>query len=94
MNKEEARQILEGEMTSFRANSYRELIAMIDAEPTTKERTGSTGKWYQIEIQAFWDDQPQGNIRVMGSIDDGGLSAFAPLSKDFIKSPSNTFVGE
>ena len=67
---------------------------MIDAEPITGERTGPSGKWYQIEIQAFWDGKPDGDIRVMGSIDDGGWRAYFPLCEDFIKSPSNEFVGE
>jgi len=94
MNKEEAKQILEVEIESFRVKSYAELVKMIDAELFTQERTGSSGKWYQISIQAFWDDKPHGNLRVIGSIDDGGLRAFIPLNEGFIKSRSNTFVGE
>jgi hypothetical protein len=31
---------------------------------------------------------------VLGSIDDGGWRAFAPLTRSFIKSPDGTFVGE
>ena len=94
MDKKEARQIISTELESFRDKPYYELVQMINAEPITGERTSPSGKLYQIEIQVFWDDKPKGNIRVSGSIDDGGLRAFFPLTEDFIKSPLNGFVGE
>jgi len=94
MNKKEARQIIQAELESYRAKPYSELVKMIDAEPVTGEVTGPSGKLYQIEIQAFWDGKPNGDIRVMGCIDDGGWRAVHPLTDDFIKSPSNNFVGE
>lgn len=49
---------------------------------------------YQGEVQVFWDDKPNGAIRVMASIDDGGWRAFVPLTADFILAPDGTFVGE
>jgi hypothetical protein len=94
MNKEEAKQIIGNELESLRTKPYSELVLMIDAEPITGERTGSSGNWYQIEIEVFWDHKPGGNIRVLGSIDDGGWRAFTPLCEDFIKSPLDEFVGE
>ena len=94
MNKEEARQIIQAELESYRAKPYSELIQMIDAESVTGELIGPSGKRYQIEIQAFWDDKPNGNIRVSGAIDDEGWRAFVPLTDSFIKSPSNEFIGE
>jgi hypothetical protein len=39
---------------------------------------------YQIEIQVFWDNKPNGDIRVMGAIDDGGLRACVPLCSDLL----------
>ena len=94
MNKEEAKQVVHAELESYRTKPYSELVEMIGAEPVTGKLAGPSGKWYQIEIEAFWDDKPNGNIRVVGSIDDGGLRAFSPLTDSFIKSPSNEFVGE
>ena len=94
MNKEEAKQIIRVELESFRAKPYSELVQMIGAEPVTSERTGPSGKRYQIEIQVFWDDKAGGDIRVVGSIDDGGWRAYRPLCEDFIKNPANEFVGE
>ncbi len=87
MNKEEAKQIIRNELESLRAKPYSELVRMIDAEPISGDRTSPSGKWYQIEIEVFWEHEPGGNIRVQGSIDDGGWRAFSPLGDDFIKSP-------
>lgn len=94
MNKNEARQIIRAELEPYRAKPYSELTEMIDAEPVIGEATGPGGTLYQIEIQAFWDGKPNGDIRVIGSIDDGGWRAIFPLTEDFIKSPSDKFVGE
>ena len=95
MDKEDAKQIIHAELEFYRAKPYSDLVQIIDAEPVTGELIGpSSGKRYQFEIQAFWDHKPNGNIRVVGCIDDGGWSAFVPLTDDFIKSPSNEFVGE
>ena len=41
----------------------------------------------------MWDDPARGNIRVMGSVDDGRWRAFMPLNRSFIKAPDGTFVG-
>jgi hypothetical protein len=94
MDKKEAKQIIRAELEPFRAKPYWELVQMIDAEPATGECTGPSGKWYQTEIQVFWDGKPHGNLRVVGSIDDGGWRAFFPVCDGFVKSPSDEFVGE
>lgn len=94
MNKGQAKKIIQADLESYRAKPYSELVQMIDAQPITKEFTSTDGKRYQIEIQAFWDDKPNGNIRIVGAIDDGGWRSYVPLTDDFIKSPSNEFIGE
>ena len=94
MNKQEAQKIIAEKLKPYREKPYSELIKMIKQKPSTYELRGQSGVLYQIEIQAFWDDKPNGNIRVMGSIDDGGLRAFAPLGDDFIKNPKDEFIGE
>lgn len=58
------------------------------------EVTGKSGTSYQGEVQVFWDGEPDGAIRVIASVDDGGWRAFVPLSEDFILAPDGTFVGE
>ena len=63
----------------------------------TKEVVAPSGVWYQIELQAFWDEpsQPGGVLRVMGAIDDGSRPAVNfPLTEDFLIDRDGTFVDE
>jgi hypothetical protein len=94
MNDEEAAALLEQELRPLRRESYGDLVKRIGSDVQTVERQGSGGAAYQIEIQVCWDHRPGGNIHVMGSIDDGGWRAFRPLTRDFIKTPDGSFVGE
>jgi hypothetical protein len=93
MNKQEAKELLSQEIQLWRSRSYADLAALLD-EVVTKDVTGPSGAAYQIEIQVFWDSKPHGNLRVLGGIDDGGWSAFAPLNEAFIIAPDGSFVGE
>jgi hypothetical protein len=95
MNKQEAASTLDEFLKQFRKHSYGELKQMVDAKTVeAKEAVGSSGTKYQIKIQAFWDDKPGANIRVQGSIDDGGWRAFFPLIGGFIMSPDSSLIGE
>lgn len=87
MDKVEARGILQEFMDDLKSRSREELLELI-ANPICIEKKGQSGAVYQIEYEAFWDAEPGGDLRVMAAIDDGGLlSAFAPLSADFLVSP-------
>jgi hypothetical protein len=94
MNKTEAKRLISNELNRYRGKSYQELIAMVGSDPITYELKGSDGTTYQVEIEAHWDDKPSGNVRISGSIDDGGLRALIPFTNDFIKAPSGKFIGE
>ena len=94
MDSGEALGLLEAALGKFRPLSYGDLAQRIDAAPETSEGRGPSGAVYQIELSVMWDDQPRGNIRVMGSVDDGRWRAFAPLTRSFIKAANGTFVGE
>jgi hypothetical protein len=72
MNKEEAKEIIKQQLVLYRAKQYSELIKMIGAKPITYQFAAPSGVIYNIEIQAYWDDERKNNVRVMGSIDDGG----------------------
>ena len=50
----------------------------------------------QFEVEVFWDDEPEGNLRVIVSADDGKeWRALRPMrTDDFIKGPDGSFVGE
>ncbi len=93
MDNAEARGLLEQHLQAWRQRSYGELLSVRDA-PQTTEMVGASAVRYQIELEVFWDGLPEGPLRVLASIDDGGLRAFAPLSADFIKAPDGSFVGE
>ena len=79
--------------SQFRSDPYASLVNRIDAEPFTEEIVRGATR-YQLELVCVWDSQPGGDVRVVASIDDGGLRAFFPLSRDFIKRSDGTFVGE
>jgi hypothetical protein len=96
MDKTEALKILHSELIKLRIKSYGEITAVI-GKTMIYESIGPTGIQYQIDVQVFWDDprHPEGNIRVLASIDDGGfISSIKPLSMDFIMSPNGDFIGE
>lgn len=94
MNKKEAKQILNSELEKFRNKTYEELKKSIN-KVLAYNINKSDSENYQIEIQFFWDDKPDEDIRVIGSIDNGrGLSTFIPMTNSFIKNSSNNFVDE
>jgi hypothetical protein len=95
MDAEEARAVLAERLGRYRSRSYAEVAAWVREHRTdTSEAVAPSGKRYQIAVQFFWDDKPSGDVRVSGSIDDGGIRAFVPLTDSFILSPEGKFVGE
>jgi hypothetical protein len=95
MDNTEALQVLAEAIEDFRREPYRDLVKRIDDDPLiVVERQGAAAAQYQLEFSFLWDDRPGGNVRVMGSIDDGGWRAFAPLTRSFIKAADESFVGE
>ena len=93
MNHEVAYSLIDDWIKELRQRTYFELVALI-GHPQTKEAIGSDGKRYQLEAEVFWDDKKGGDIRIMVAADDGGWSAFKPLTHDFIMAPDGSFVGE
>ena len=93
MDKLEAAAILSRLAGEYRARSYEELKGFL-GNPVMLTEPSPSGVEYQIEIEAVWDDAPDHNLRVLLSIDDGGLRAFVPMMDDFIIGPDGGFVGE
>ena len=62
------------------------LLASMDRRDWGGPR-GVSGARYQLEILYRWDSRPGGAVRLMGSIDDGGRSALAPLTKSVLVEP-------
>jgi hypothetical protein len=84
VDRDEAARLLRGEMTRLARRSRAELAQLIgQVEAYSVE--GAGGVSYQIEVDAHWDGEPGGTIRVLGSIDDGGFrSSFSPTTDGFL----------
>jgi len=93
MDTTEAKTILSNLLEDYRAKSYGDLKTLLSAQDVFEVEADS-GTKYQVEFQAVWDGEADGNLRVIGSIDDGGKQAFMPFTDDFIMSPNGEFVGE
>ncbi len=93
MNRTEALSILDAALADYRARRHGELLYLLQ-EPDTSTVEGPSGATYQLEFLAVWDEQEGGNLRVFGHIDDGGLRAFVPLTRDFLVAPDGRFVDE
>ena len=93
MNLSEAQIVLSNCLKVFRGKPYAELAAMAgQGQIKTHELAAPSGIRYQVEIQFFWDNEPNANVRVMGSIDDGSIRALHPISEVFIVSPQGRFI--
>ena len=87
MNRKEALSVLNTKLDEYRKMSYADLVAKIGGEEVL-EVTGTAGTEYQIEIHVTWDHKPDGDVRVMGTIDDGTFrGAFTPVCSDLIVTP-------
>ena len=93
MNKQEALQMLREHLSRYRERPYAELVELQDSQEVC-EVTAESGVKYNLEFQAFIDEPSKRTLRVLGSIDDGGIRAFIPLSEDFIIAPDGSFIGE
>ena len=91
MDRAEAKSILTKELTEFAARPYKDLVKLIK-RADVKNIVGKSGVNYQIEFDVFWDSKPNGNLRVMASIDDGGWRAFVPLSDSLIIERDGTLI--
>lgn len=94
MNDEVSFRIATNVLQDMRKLSYEKCRDMIEHRPKPIEIIGSDDKPYQVETEAFWDSKKNGNIRVVVSVDDGGLASFQPLALDFIIAPDGSFTGE
>lgn len=87
MDKSEAQTVLNEQLRRFSQRSYPQLVPLVESGHVEDfEARGASGKTYQVEVQFFWDDKPRGVVRVVGSIDDGGIRAFVPLTQTFLVS--------
>ena len=81
-------------VAEYRQRSYEFWLSHLDGEPITSEFVADDGTDCQVEINVFWDHKPDGDIRVIFAIDDGGWRALLPVTDSFIIARDGTFVGE
>jgi hypothetical protein len=94
VDKAEARQVAAARIAELRSVPFPELSRRLADAVETDEVVGPSGVSHQLAIQGLWDDKDEANLRVIVSVDDGGLRAMAPISDDFIIARDGSFVGE
>jgi hypothetical protein len=87
MNTGEGASILADRLAGYRARSHDELTGLLLA-PVAEEITGSTGKRYQMIVQASWTGTPGGDLRIIAGVDDRGWQLFNPLTDSFVSRPA------
>ena len=75
IHKIEAGELLRGRIAEIRQRPFADLVKLIDTADCVEVK-GQSGKDYQIEVNAVWDDNEETRLRVYGSIDDGGFRAW------------------
>jgi hypothetical protein len=93
MSREGATELLAGRLARYRTYSYEQLAKLVGS-CEVEELTGVDGTPYQLEFEFLWDDRPAGDVRVIGGIDGGDISALTPLTAAFIVSSNGSFVDE
>lgn len=86
MNRTQAIAILRRHLDQLEALGYDALSSRVGANDASEEKA-ETGVPYQIELSVVWDHRPNGAIRIIASIDDGGLRAFVPLTDSRLVQP-------
>ena len=83
MSDEEAKGVLRAEFLKLRAVGYGDLVERLAGRQESSEVVGLSGTAYHVELQGFWDDDEHTELRLVASIDDGGLRAFLPFTDSF-----------
>jgi hypothetical protein len=73
---------------AVREKSHRELRDGFLDHERSEDIISPTGKRYQFEVLAYWDDKPDGALRVFVTLDpDSRWRLGGHMSGDFIKAP-------
>jgi hypothetical protein len=94
MDNSEAIEILEIELNRYRPKSYSELKKLISAKPIGKEVRTYNDADYNIEVVVNWNEDEEGDIKVLAYVEDGEMRSFIPLTKSFIKTSDDQFKEE
>jgi len=83
MDKKEASDLLDRELAKYERLSHADAIKLF-GDVQAEQVTGASGADYTTETELMWDGAVGGDILVISSIDDGGLSSFSPMTRDVI----------
>jgi hypothetical protein len=72
-------------IADYRERPYEFWLSRVDGDPIHFDVTAQNGAQCRVEIDAHWDDKPDGDIHVFFSIDDGGWRAFVPVTDSFVR---------
>jgi hypothetical protein len=86
MDRVEAKWLLLRRLSQFRRRGYEELRTVF-GNHTDCGVVGESGTEYCIEIDILWDSTPEGDIKLLASIDDGRWRAYCPLCYGALVSP-------
>jgi len=89
---EEAKGVLRSESLKLQAAGYANLVERLAGRQERSEVITVSGAAYHLEAEGFWDDDEHRDLRVIASIDDGGLRAFLPFTDAFTISPSGSIT--
>jgi len=92
MNKVITHGLIMRELGALKTCPYQSLQELI-GKPMSKNVIGPDGKEYQLSVEAVWDGDPGGDLRVIVSVDDKGWKALFPINSSFIMSPTGEVVG-
>jgi len=84
--------VLDARLAELKAKPYAELKALLN-NPDCFEGTDASGQIYQIEWEAFWESAPEGNLKIIASIDDGKLlSNIVPVTLAYVVTPEGKIL--
>lgn len=92
MSDEEAKGVLRAEFIKLRGSGFPDLVKRLAEKQEVTEVAGLSGTTYHVELQGFWDDAEHRELRVVASIDDGGLRAFLPFTDSFTIDSAGTIT--
>jgi len=92
MSDEEAKGVLRAEVIKLRPSGYQGLVERLAGKKEAVDVVGLSGSAYHVELEGFWDDDEHRDLRVVVSIDDGGLRAFLPFTDSFTVDPTGAIT--
>ena len=92
MSDKEAKGVLRAEFLKLQAAGFDELAERLAGKRECSDVIALSGATYHVELEGFWDDKEHRDLRVVASIDDGGLRAFLPFTDAFTMSPTGSIT--